>query len=81
MIKVQRPDGDRLHVGDNFSLFSKRFSAWLEAEVYGIDDENQSVQVAFVSPGIKMKRQWISIQSPLISLEHKRCDAASPIVW
>jgi len=80
-IALQRPDGDKLHIGDNFSLYSEQYHAWLEAEVCAIDRDNHTVQVMLVSPGNPMGKEWFSIQSPLISIKHKQWDAIAPIVW
>ena len=75
---MQRPNGDKLHIGDNFSLYSKEFKGWLEAEICGIDLNNKRVQVMLVSPGNSMDRVWLSMHSPLISIKHKQLNADAP---
>ena len=77
---VQRPDGDKLHIGDNFSLWSGQYNAWLEAEICAVDYDNRTVQVMLVAPGNPMEKEWIHMHSPLISIKHKQWDAPAPIL-
>ena len=78
-----RPGGNKLHVGDNFSLYSEKFQGWLEAEVVDIDKNNGTVQVALVTvgmSGVEIEKQWLDIGSSLISVKHKKWNSGVPIV-
>ena len=80
IILVQRPDGNVLHIGDNFSFYAKEWRAWLEAEVTAIDSQNDKIQVMLIAPD-KLDKMWVSKSSPLISITHKKVNDPPPAMF
>ena len=80
-ISVHRPCGNRLQIGDNVSLYSYKYRAWLEADVTAVDEERRNVELTLVESPISHNSfdgEWYDMDSEHFSIKHKRCNDPAP---
>eukprot|EP01084_Bolivina_argentea_P001486 2736_1 len=80
-LSLKRPNGTKLSIGDNVSLFSPQFSAWLEAEVTDVNESCNEVEVLLVSPNdTQFEKEWLDTESKRMSIQHRKFDEPAPYI-
>ena len=74
---VNRPNGNKLEIGDNISCYCDKFGGWVEGDIIEFYGKSAKVKIKFIGQS-EHDSETLSVKSKRISVNHKNYDDSPP---